>query len=80
MQLNIANSSNLPSWQQLGISESRMNEIADQLDLIVDKWIGKKVLKAQVFQEIAAICNTLEEYTAALDVHYNYHLEEFGSI
>lgn len=80
MELKIVNTHDVPAWAQFGITEARMQEIADHLDLIVEKWIGKKVLKAQVFQEIAAFCNSLEEYSAALDLHYNYHLEEFGTI
>lgn len=80
MKLNIVNTSDVPVWQQFGITEERMNEIADHLDVIVNKWLGKKALKAHVFQDIAAICNNIEEYTAALDIHYNYHLEEFGTI
>lgn len=72
MELKIVNPDSVNFIKQLGISDERVNELAIAMDKIVRKNQGHLVRTCDMFNEIAALCNTLEEYTYCIVAHTNF--------
>jgi len=73
MQLNITNPTANSFNKAVGISEERSNELAAALDKLVVSYGSGPVRSCDVFNDIAHLCNNIEELVFCTINHCNWH-------
>lgn len=72
MTITIVNPSALTFNESVGISNERASELSDMLDAMSARLKGQTVRTCYLFEEIAAMCNNLEEVIYCTVNHCNY--------
>jgi len=78
MDFQIVNRTASSFNEAVGISEERANELSDKLDEITKKHRWHVVYVADIFRQIAEICNTPEELVYCTINHCNYVAMKYG--
>lgn len=79
MELKITNPTALSFNEAVGISEDRANELSGKMDQIMENLKGL-VHTCDVFSEITAICNNIEEVVFCTINHCNWAFVRYGII
>ncbi len=69
MELNIVNSTAPSYTEQVGISQARVHQLAGQMDDLLKIWRNQPVRVSDAFNEIAHLCNNLEEMVYCTVAH-----------
>lgn len=80
MELNIVSPESNDFHQQVGVSDERATELAIKMDELVKSLKGKLVRTADVFNEIAHMCNNPEELVYCTISHCNYLAVKYGML
>jgi hypothetical protein len=69
MRLNVVKPDSNDFCEAIGITEERRDELVHEMDLIGEKLAGQVVRTHEIFAELTAICNNLEEVEYCIIVH-----------
>ncbi len=73
MELNVPTPSwSLKAYQELGISDERMDQLLRNISENIDSWKVDKLTPAQALKAILSYCTTQEEVMSITDVWYRY--------
>lgn len=80
MELKIVNHT-APSFNEaVGVSEERSNDLSKQMDLLIKSYGHSAVRTCDTFNEIAQMCNSVEELVFCVITHTNYMAVKLGQV
>lgn len=72
MELKVYNPTHPLPFTQLGVPRQRVDDLFIVMEPMIERHIEKQTPRSVILQDIARLCDTMEELLAVLDIFYGY--------